>query len=185
MCVQYAPTDDAAACIRATNGRAAERRRPSPRYIRRRRSFTLPSVFVPALVSCNTVRIIFRRGRVCVNSRPRDPPRLDQPRPSPSLSPLAFAFPPSHPSLSFLSTALHLSLSLSAPLCFSVDWEDETTGRRESSGPRGAERSTGNESFEIVNFRAWFMHTRSVHVPTHHRTLGPLYRNLEREGGEG
>lgn len=94
---------------------AAERRRPSPRYIRRRRSFTLPSVFVPALVSCNTVRIIFRRGRVCVNSRPRDPPRLDQPRPSPSLSPLAFAFPPSHPSLSFLSTALHLSLSLSRP----------------------------------------------------------------------
>lgn len=115
MCVQYAPTDDAAACIRATNGRAAERRRPSPRYIRRRRSFTLPSVFVPALVSCNTVRIIFRRGRVCVNSRPRDPPRLDQPRPSPSLSPLAFAFPPSHPSLFFLSTALHLSLSLSRP----------------------------------------------------------------------
>lgn len=100
--------------------------------------------------------------------------------------PSRFRFPAVTPiSLLSLYCSSSLSLSLSAPLCFSVDWEDETTGRRESSGPRGAERSTGNESFEIVNFRAWFMHTRSVHVPTHHRTLGPLYRNLEREESEG
>lgn len=135
MCVQYAPTDDAAACIRATNGRAAERRRPSPRYIRRRRSFTLPSVFVPALVSCNTVRIIFRRGRVCVNSRPRDPPRLDQPRPSPSLSPLAFAFPPSHPSL---SVVVLLSLYCSSSLSLSrLRFVSPLTGRtRQREGER-------------------------------------------------
>lgn len=113
-------------------------------------------LFVLALVPCSTVRIIFRRERVCVNSRPRDPPRLDR-RPSSSLfrslrlSSSRFRFLAVlcyarlfllRVSFPFLYTMLFFSVRPSVSLCFSVDWnddDDETTGRR--AGPHGAEWS--------------------------------------------
>lgn len=103
------------------------------------------------------------------------PSLFRSPRLSLSLSPPRFRFPSVTP-VSFhsecrspfstrcsssLSVRISLFVRLSAPLCFSADW-DEATRQREGEPVlverSGAERSTGNESFEIVNFRAWFMH---------------------------
>lgn len=135
------------------NATQPEREETTPSsYIRRARLLSV--VRALALVPCSTVRIIFRRERVCVNSRPRDPPRLDR-RPSSSLfrslrlSSSSFRFlavlcyarlflsPVSFP---FLYMMLFFSVRPSVSLCFSADWnDDETTGRR--AGPHGAEWS--------------------------------------------
>ena len=182
----------ASATIESRHNRREKKRHRRRR--RRRRSYIRSlahgiRVCSRALVPWNIARIIFRRGRVCVISRPRDPPRLDRPSVVVSFSPrsapprpaIAFSLLSATPvSLSVASfvplslyafSSLTLSLSLSRScFCFSVDWttrRDETRRdeTRKRAGPHGAERS-GAPEMNHLKLSIFERGSCTVHVPT-------------------
>lgn len=103
-----------------------------------------------------------------------------------SVTPVSFSVASFVP-LSLYVALLHSSLALSLGPAF----VSPLTGRRrdetrrdekESRSPRsGVERSAGNESFEIVNFRAWFMHGTREERTRAYASLCVLYVEIKRE----